>query len=457
MSLLAENFDEYLVSIGWSNNDRQMEDVKKQVAGVLAKLGDYVSDNAKQWAVAGKIAVAAIYGIANAAEDLLIDLAKEDRSIQMLAKKYMVSADAMRAYNNALDEMGLSYEDLFYATDEVRKEFNDLVVLGRQIEAPQGLEDTLITVREILHQFSRFHVILGALRRWIGYYIGENIGPELREIRDDAKEFVDFLQKNIPKMAKVIGNVLSAAFSAIYGIYKILKPVVKFVFDILSGINKAAPDLKWLLLFLLAITDPVKMIAGLLLIIGKLVEDFTKFKNGEKALLKWKGFDEVLSHLSETFRMINDWVQSIFNYDGSGSVLIDSLNAVIQALRLVADLVNIVVSSIPAIFAPWVGGDATKWYDQIEKSVYDIGDLFSEEFKYAPVNAKDYVTSKQGNNAAQGIPRSGRRGDINNTNNVKQNLTINVNSTKEIASAQENALKGLKEGLASGAWQSSYR
>lgn len=436
---------EYLVDIGWANNEEQMNGVLKVIAGTYDKIDNFAKNTAKGWVNAAKLVAGAYLAIAKKAADLLQEEAKLDLENQMLAKKYMVSANAMMAYNNALKELGMSYEDLFYATDEVRGRFNELVLLGRQMEAPEGLEDTMVLVRDIGFQFTKLNVILANLRRWVAYFMGQRMNGQLQRLRDTAASFIEYIQEHGVEVAEKVATVAAAVLNVFTSIAGVTIKLITYAVKFLAWIEKVAPWLKWILFIVWAYYTPIGKIAALIGLITALINDYQKALNKEETIFSWKQLYLFIKPVVEAVKLLVRALSNVFNTDWSQSPFMLTVKALAGMLRGILDTINLITYGIGALF-----GDEES-IENFKYSAHDFHDLIS-----------DFVGGYEGNNINQsnvvdyikgGGPNYGGYFSpipTNTTNNdVKSsiNITNNVKSVQEAKSLTEKQIQDYREGV----------
>ena len=403
----------------------EMNNVQQVVTKTFNKFDGLIQALKKTWVGSLATVGASLFSVAKYAYSFLDTQAEIDIGIRNLAKAYMVSTDAMLAFENARKELDISYEDLFYATDETRQRFNELVKLGREVEAPEGLEDTLRVVRDISFEFQRLHIIIQNRRRWIAYYIGQFAGPELQQAREIITELVNKIRDGVPYIAEKTGKLLSyfvKLFPVIASFAKTAYTIISKVFEVLASVFRLIKNI----------------ISNLEL-------------SGAKTALT--SFAESIVKL---FTTISDGIIKLLSLL---NISVDSNNGLIKFLQFVIDLftdllnvVNFVIDSL-LLFKETISGvftgdfsGAKETYGSLKNDVGEmngfktIGDFFK-----MITNPSSFVVDKMygmsSNFSNDTISPDVRKSSYNQTQNNTFNNTYNVNSTDEVKSLQQQNIE----------------
>lgn len=303
---LANNASQYLVAIGWDVDKQGMGKAQKLIGDLFTKIDDWTKGAGKGYMAAATVAVSALTAITKATTNLITETTKLDKINQMAAKQYFVNADVMMAYNESLaqfKDIGITgYEDLFWADEQTISQYKELIQLGQQIKAPEGLKETTELFSSLSFQVKRFNILVSNARRWIVYYIGQAMGPELINLKNQVSEFIDKLIKNMPTITKNIAQVLTLVLRLSMALGKVAVVIGKVAFDLLKIFDKMPGFVKLLPLIGLFALGPLAKILSILTLIALFIDDYLTWKSGGKALLDWGGFDKAITGLTETWK-----------------------------------------------------------------------------------------------------------------------------------------------------------
>lgn len=338
-----DSLAEYLVKIGWDMDDLGYNKAKEKVKSFETGF------------------VKAISNIASSMIELADSIANIDLAQERLARQFWIPEKAARSLSTSLDALGISYEDLFYATDEQYGRFLELNQYAQSLEATQSknVDKTLVQIRDIQFEFSKMKV-------WFTYFTREVIGAigryiNIPEIRKNLSEINDILVKNLPKIADWVGKIFSWVWrlgsTALKTVYNLLEAIIRIlgsdgvmalgVFGGAIKLLKSGP-LGWLIFALTA----------LLL----LIEDFMVWKSGGKSALS-KLWEEIgqeggmidstldsLSDLGEAFKDLLDSIKELFNlgddFSFTSAIIKGGLSIIEGAARLASSAVGLVVDAL---------------------------------------------------------------------------------------------------------------
>lgn len=274
------------------NISNKSDDAKASLLSLKENGGKAIEDLAKTSKISlGLIAgaFAGIAAIAIASWKTLTSLANQDLGYQKLAMQLWTTKENAKEVDMALKTMKISMQDL-WLSPELLQQFNQLRQDSSQLKLPVDAEDKLKLVRSIVFEFKRLKQAGSLAFQWIGYYISKYAGGPLADIHQALNKFVDWVLKNIPEAAKIIGTILGSLFrlilDAIQTIGIVLKPIINTISFIIEIIGKIPAPLKAIIALVIALeialsTGPLGI---LLLIIAALDDIFTYFRGGKSVI-----------------------------------------------------------------------------------------------------------------------------------------------------------------------------
>ncbi len=268
------------------------DDAKKSLLLLGENGGKAVEDLAKTSKVSlGVMAAgfATVVATVVSAWKTLTGLAKQDLGYQKLAMQLWTTKENAREVDMALKTMKISMQDL-WLSPELLQQFNQLRQDSSQLKLPSDAEDKLKLVRSIVFEFKRLKQAGSLAFQWIGYYISKYAAGPLADMHQSLNKFVNWVLKNIPEAAKIIGTILGVLFrlilDAIQTIGIVLKPIINTISFIIEVIGKIPAPLKAIIALVIALeialsTGPLGI---LLLIIAALDDIFTYFRGGKSVI-----------------------------------------------------------------------------------------------------------------------------------------------------------------------------
>lgn len=469
---MDETLKEYLVKIGWDVNElgfRVADDKIKSFRSAIESAG---LGMAAGFAKAGLAIFDTIYGITRSMFKLVGATAEADLETEVFARKMWTTEKNARSLTTALDSLGMSYSDLFYTTPEQYRRFLQLNTLGKSLEAPKELDETLTKIRDIQFEISKTKMIFQYATRWVVYYIGEYLGKDINELKQDLQDVNATLVKYLPVVTKGIAYFFSV-------VYKLGKAFLDVVVSIgksaawsfgemeTSGV-KAIATLA--VAFMALKSGPVGMFLLLLGAILLLLEDFMVWQKGGKSLFDWSAVQEKLEgfsgkgeHMRDVLGEITEKVGSLFDRFEAGKTIMTFVEAFVDALGIGLDVVNVALDGIAAALS-LISGDWKGFKNNINNLSGSLGLTLGDTMTGASDflsglglkgpdwlsrwwnNAADYYYSLDGGTVSKGYSggtnqngfasgAGGSRGDTTNTqnNNVTNNFYGTTGSSKDIA------------------------
>lgn len=389
---------EYLVKVGWDVDELGLK-------SALNKVDSFKSTFVKS-----------LVNISSAAVELVSKTADIDLGTERMARRFWISESAARSLSTSLDALGISYEDLFYATDEQYERFLNLNNYARQLESQStvDVDKTLVQIRDIQYEFSKLKVLFSYFTREVVGYIGKY--NDLVEIKEDLNDVVILAERYLPKIADWVAKVFSWVWklgsTGLKTVYSLLKSIV----NILGTDGVAAIGLFGGAIKLLKSGPLGWLIFGLTSLI-LLIEDFMTWKAGGKSALSqlWEELEdngalqalgETLGEVKElatdivgllkdvggaTFDLIDAFAE-LLGYDNGWDLLADAIKVSLDIIRGIAVLTSAAINGVSAAIDLLLGkyDSAKEKINKIGDKIYDyadsigLGDLFyflSPEFR----------------------------------------------------------------------------
>lgn len=410
-----QSLEEYLVSIGWQVD-------KKSFAEALGSLSQFkdtskiLSMNAGQLLLKAASSFIKIgWQVTKTIFDMSTAMAQTDITVERFARATASSERTARAYMRTMEALGqdaTSFEDLFLMTNEEYARFKDIYALSQRLEAPQGLQDTLVSIRDIQHEINKFKIILQYAGDWFVYFLGEQLGVEIDDLKQGLKGINDYLEENIQPNTKKLAEFIA--------------PFLRIIIEILTWLTKVGTKI----MEVGSESEVFETVGGLLDSIGNALSTIFELLN---LIL---GLDGDLNSLADTFEII-------------GAVL-DAISTIINGI---ADTIKFIIALIKG----------ENFVDAFEKSYSNTAESFNRGrghidrlFGLQDARAameQTAVQTKVANDLAAGMNRYETNNRTNN-NNTTVNNTFNINGAKEpaavgnevykaaIRSADNNALVG---------------
>lgn len=355
--MASETLREYLVKLGWDVNKSGFDNASGLVDKFASKLMGKAGAMGTAFISASASIVKASLATAEAVSEIAFSVADADTAVERLARKYWISEQSARSLQNAQEQLGISMQDLMYATNEEYKRFLELNAYGKSLEAPKALDDTLVKIRDIQFEFSKLGTILNYGKRWFMYYLGEYLGVDIDQIIIKFKSFNDWLRTNLPqitqKLAKIVALGWRFAKTVLTLIYNLGKGIVQIVERL--GTSGVASIFALAAAFKMIAMGPLGLVLLGLTAIVLLLDDFMAWKEGRNSLFDWSGVSEPLENLWGSVLNVTDSVKSLI---GSFSNLFKTIDGgkgtmswLGDILQTIADVINFISTGITDISA----------------------------------------------------------------------------------------------------------
>lgn len=332
-----ETLKEYLVKIGWNVDEASFEKAKSKVGStasqVTSKLGKVV-----QGFIGGiQIVLEVLTTVNKTMLEVVKTTSELDLETEKLARRYWISEKAARSYSTALDALGETQENVFNMTDEQYRHLIELNNLGKQLEAPEALDDYLCLVRDINFEFSKTKVLFQYGTRWVAYWFSQFIGDDAIKARDFIKNGNEYLQKNLPVITKKIAKF----FEIFYRLGKSAFTIGKTLYEVVVGIfelfdNKLGRTTTLVGGFFLLLTNgPIGWFISALTTLLLLIDDYQTWARGGDSYFDWSGFDEQFKNIKQDFADMKGSLQTIFDACDKIFELIDLKTVSIKTLKTI--------------------------------------------------------------------------------------------------------------------------
>lgn len=410
-----QSLEEYLVSIGWQVD-------KKSFADALGSLSQFkdtskiLSMNAGQLLLKAASSFIKIgWQVTKTIFDMSTAMAQTDITVERFARATASSERTARAYMRTMEALGqdaTSFEDLFLMTNEEYARFKDIYALSQRLEAPQGLQDTLVSIRDIQHEINKFKIILQYAGDWFVYFLGEQLGVEIDDLKQGLKGINDYLEENIQPNTKKLAEFVA--------------PFLRIIIEILTWLTKVGTKI----MEVGSESEVFETVGGLL--------------------------DSIENALSTIFELLN----LILGLDGDLNSLAATFEIIGAVLDAISTIINGIADTIKFIIALIKGEN---FVDALEKSYSNTAESFNRGRGHIDrllglqdtriAMERTAVQTKVANDLAAGMNRYETNNRTNN-NNTTVNNTFNINGAKEpaavgnevykaaIRSADNNALVG---------------
>ena len=397
-----QSLEEYLVSIGWKVDKNSFN----EALGSLSQFKDtskILSMNAGQLLLKAASSFIKIgWQVTKTIFDMSTAMAQTDITVERFARATASSERTARAYMRTMEALGqdaTSFEDLFLMTNEEYARFKDIYALSQRLEAPQGLQDTLVSIRDIQHEINKFKIILQYAGDWFVYFLGEQLGVEIDDLKQGLKGINDYLVENIQPNTKKLAEFVA--------------PFLRIIIEILTWLTKVGTKI----MEVGSESEVFETVGGLLDSIGNALSTIFELLN---LIL---GLDGDLNSLASTFEII-------------GAVL-DAISTIINGI---ADTIKFIIALIKG----------ENFVDALEKSYSNTAESFNRGRGHIDrllglgdaraAMEQTAVQTKVANDLAAGMNRYETNNRTNN-NNTTVNNTFNINGAKEPAAVGNEVYK----------------
>lgn len=397
-----QSLEEYLVSIGWKVDKNSFN----EALGSLSQFKDtskILSMNAGQLLLKAASSFIKIgWQVTKTIFDMSTAMAQTDITVERFARATASSERTARAYMRTMEALGqdaTSFEDLFLMTNEEYARFKDIYALSQRLEAPQGLQDTLVSIRDIQHEINKFKIILQYAGDWFVYFLGEQLGVEIDDLKQGLKGINDYLTENIQPNTKKLAEFVA--------------PFLRIIIEILTWLTKVGTKI----IEIGSESEVFETVGGLLDSIGNALSTIFELLN---LIL---GLDGDLNSLASTFEIIG--------------VVLDTISTIINGI---ADTIKFIIALIKG----------ENFVDALEESYSNTAESFNRGRGHIDrllglgdtraAMEQTAIQTKVANDLAAGMNRYETNNRTNNTNTTVNN-TFNINGAKEPAAVGNEVYK----------------
>lgn len=397
-----QSLEEYLVSIGWKVDKNSFN----EALGSLSQFKDtskILSMNAGQLLLKAASSFIKIgWQVTKTIFDMSTAMAQTDITVERFARATASSERTARAYMRTMEALGqdaTSFEDLFLMTNEEYARFKDIYALSQRLEAPQGLQDTLVSIRDIQHEINKFKIILQYAGDWFVYFLGEQLGVEIDDLKQGLKGINDYIVENIQPNTKKLAEFVA--------------PFLRIIIEILTWLTKVGTKI----MEVGSESEVFETVGGLLDSIGNALSTIFELLN---LIL---GLDGDLNSLASTFEIIG--------------VVLDTISTIINGI---ADTIKFIIALIKG----------ENFVDALEESYSNTAESFNRGRGHIDrllglgdtraAMEQTAIQTKVANDLAAGMNRYETNNRTNN-NNTTVNNTFNINGAKEPAAVGNEVYK----------------
>lgn len=345
---MGETLKEYLVKIGWNVDELGFKAASKKINDFRSAIVNGNKGMAASFTKAGLAIFDTIYTVVDSMWDLASATAVADLKVETFARKMWTTEQNARSLSTALDVLGMSYDELFFTTPEQYNRFLQLNTLGKQLEAPAELDETLQKIRDIQFEISKTKMIFQYATRWVMYYLGEYLGTDIDTVKEKLKNFNDMAMKYLSVVTQKIAYVFSV-------FYRLGKTVV----EVLAAIGRTAVgsfgDLEVSGLrtiatlaaaFMALKSGPVGMFLLALGAILLLLEDFMVWQKGGKSLFDWSSVSGTVQNMNDK---LGDTSGKLKEIAEKAEKLFDRINAKQAVMTVIETFLNTIETGLDGI------------------------------------------------------------------------------------------------------------
>lgn len=304
MSMSGDLIKEYLVGLGFevdqkglNNFNKALDTAKKSAMGIIG------------------VAAAATTGIMK----FLGDMNEKEKKLEQDAKKMrMKNIEDARAYNIALEAMGVTAQQL-RKDKTLRNLHKELTEVGKSMALPDSLKG-LENVKKMMEALTRLKVTASYIKVWLNAQIQKIAGKQIDFFTNTIDRFNGFLQKNIKKItewAAIGAKVILSFATTIIRLGEIVLDVLSRIPGPVLAIASAIAGL-WALIR----AGPTGWITAAIMAIMLLLDDLFTYLDGGDALLggfwaaciKWiDKIKEAFMKLKKPIENVKQWFVELYN------------------------------------------------------------------------------------------------------------------------------------------------
>lgn len=468
---MDETLKQYLVKIGWNLDLMGYNNLLSMLSRLSSRFNDSGNYIVNSFAKAATLMIGSIVGITKASWELVESVANADLKTETLARKLWTTEENARSLASSLDALDMSYEDLFFTTEEQYNRFLQLNALGKTLEAPAELDETLRKVRDIQFEFSKMRMIAQYGTRWVVYFLGQYLGGDIDTLHSKLQSLNDWFIENMPKIADKIAYAMSIAIRFFKALFELIKTLGSVAVDVFERMGSSGVKAIGAIAGAFAIlkSGPVGWFLAALALIVLLLDDFFTWKRGGISYFDWSGFADVFEAMGDK---LGDASEKFGDLTEKFGQLMDKINAkegVMKVLEWFLDMVETGIDGINVALDVLIGlldllqGN---WEELKNNNLFtDIGNFFEglgdnplvkfiQGFSHGPtgmssmfgggINSSTAALLEQYRASGDKDAAQALLGGSSNTSTQNNNMTINQTNniqTSESGTAVEKAMK----------------
>ena len=412
---MIEVMKEYLVSLGFSVDTSSLNSARAAMGSAEDAVAQFSNSSVSNFARAG-VAVVAFVTIANIAiARFMGNLAQASLENEIFARRMWMDAAAARAYNDSLQALGVSLQEL-YLSPELMRKYLELNNLAKGMAVPD-YDKQMRSVRDITFEFQKLKLSATMTLQWVGFYLTKYLEKPMADIKGGLSSVNELIQKNMPKWSEKAAMVVSwfarmglAAWKIRHGLAAILTAFAAF-----KIIN--------------LLTSPLGMVILGLTALLLLIDDFTTYQSGGESAFPalWKWLDDLSDSMEdsgltlENFKgKLDDIRESVTGLSSAFEDLMDLLgldggfgkfleSGLIATLMVLEDTLKSIVGLLTIIdgiaMADYgkVGDGWKKFMEGLPAGLFEAGKGLYEAFKGDPVQTSNRSSYMYPSNNNQSI------------------------------------------------------
>jgi hypothetical protein len=221
---------EYLVSLGFSIDNTSMRKFDDALRTAAQQVERYTGSMAKGAVTAGAAVVTALGSIGAGVLGLVDNVASADLSFQIFARRMFMGVEGARHMKMALDQLGVSAEDVLWGPKELRDRYRALIDVQKQVESgfggTAGTEKALKQFRDLTAVVAQMELALKVgVRGFVGNLITQLFGDGQAQAK--LQEWLKWLIANIPRMSQDLASTLAPSLKNIWQIFVDLGAILR--------------------------------------------------------------------------------------------------------------------------------------------------------------------------------------------------------------------------------------
>ena len=229
---------------------------------------------------------------------------KKEIELDNLAKKQKKSIEDTRAQKEALDQMGMSLNDI--KKDAALKSiYDDLVKFNKEMEMPNA-SGAIAKVRLLQGAFWKLKSAVSYVVQRVGLQMLENLEQPMDRFTSKLNKISDWIRDNFTSITTKISKAMTGFSKGIITIVEGVEKVIEFINKIPDGVKGVAAAIA--ALFAIIKSGPIGWLLAAVTAIGDIVHDFENYQyNKENGFKKGdEGYVENLNDLIGIWDAVDD-------------------------------------------------------------------------------------------------------------------------------------------------------